>query len=228
MGQLHVKSADGLVKGRREAACRRVLEHFQLQLSELSLLCFVDEEAVEDMDFEEKKNAKLGVANRGFFVRSVKSALDVGNPPLPSYVRSSLRGATGENLFHKLIYVHGSACDPEESLIITLSHELQHFFQDRNEPQAGDLDCRLLGRLRNWQEHPSEHDAMLRSKQAAASLCGEDLVNRYADSRIELSKKNQRIWHEDQLRWEFFRSLQISSEYEFGKEVVQLWEKYGP
>jgi hypothetical protein len=226
MEPLQIKSADTQAKGRRGATCRRVLEHLHLQLSELDLLCFIDEEIVDDIDFEGRKNAILGVANRGVFVHDVNLALATGAPPLPSYVKTCLRSTNGENLFQKLIFVHGSACEPEESLIITFSHELQHYLQRRNEPQASAADMRLRGLLQNWQEHPSEHEAMLVSKQVATALCGEDLVSQYAESRIELSKKNQQSWHGDLLRWEFFRDLSISSNYEFASEVAKLVEKH--
>ncbi len=103
MEPLQVKSVNPQVKNRREATCRKVLEYFQLQLSELSLLCFIDEEAVEDLDFERQKNAKLGVANRGFFVFDVGCTLAKDDPPLPSYVKSRLHDATGKNIFQQLI-----------------------------------------------------------------------------------------------------------------------------
>ena len=110
MEPLQVKSADAQVKARREATCRKVLEYFQLQLSDYSLLCFVDEEAIGDIDFERQKNAKLGVANRGKLVSNVGLALAICAPPLPSDVKTFLRDASGKILFQKLIYVHGSAC----------------------------------------------------------------------------------------------------------------------
>ncbi|MEI9968201.1 MAG: hypothetical protein WDM87_06085 [Terracidiphilus sp.] len=180
------------------------------------------------MDFEKQKNAILGIANRGVFVHDVRLALASGAPPLPSYVKTCLCNDAGEYLFGKLIYVHGSACEPEESLVITLSHEVQHFLQRRNEPDASNADMRLRGRLQNWQEHPSEHEAMLVSKRVATLLCGEDLVNGYADSKIELAKKNEQSCHEDRLRWEFFRGLLISEKYDFAVEVAQLVEKHRP
>jgi hypothetical protein len=226
MEPLQVKSADTQVKARREATCRKVLEHFKLQLSELNLLCFIDEEAVGDINFERQKNAILGVANRGYFEPNVGRALIIGKPPIPSYVRAFLRNTVGMILFQKLIYLHGSACEPEESLIITFSHELQHFLQHTNEPKSKAADYQLRGKLQSWQEHPSEHDAMLKSKQVASVLCGEDVVSRYTDSKIEQAKKNQQVWHEDQLRWEFFRSLVISDKYDFANEVAQLVKKH--
>jgi hypothetical protein len=226
MEPLQVKSANAQVKASREATCRKVLEYFQLQLSQLSLLCFIDEEDVEDMDFEREKNARLGITNRGFFVFNVEWTLNTGTPPLPFYVEERLRGTAGEILFKKLIYIHGSACEPEVSLVISLSHELQHYFQHMNYPQSHIADMSLQGSLKSWQEYPSEHDAMLKSKQVTSILCDEDVVRRYTNSRIELAKKNQQDWHVDQLRWEFIRDLQITDKYDFANEVAKLIDSH--
>lgn len=233
MEPLQVKSVDARVKGRREGACRKVFDHLQLQLAELNLLCFIDDEAIEDEDYERERHRRLGVTNRGGFMRDVAAALAQGIP-LPRYVRECLYDATGEQLFQRLIYVHGSASEPEESLIITLSHELRHLLQWEKEPEASEADSRLRGRLGNWQEHPSEHDAMLTSKQVATALCGEALVKRYADSKIELAIQSGRslhdgrqIWQQDQARWEFFRDLEIANAYDFAREVTRLVEEHG-
>jgi hypothetical protein len=232
MEPLQVKSKSAERREKRTATCREVFNHFHLQLFELNMLCFIDDEDDGDADYEEERSRVLGVSNRGGFIRDLAMAFAEG-VPLPRYVKECLFGADGTQLFQRLLYVHGSASEPEESLIITLSHELQHFLQWRDEPQASEADGRLRGRLNNWQEHPSEHQAMLVSKQVATIFCGEPVVRAYTDSRIELAIQNQlrasasqQSWRQDQVRWEFFRALETSATYDFAKEVARLSTKH--
>ncbi len=228
MGQLKIRASDSSVRERRETACKNVLKHLGVKLSDVSLLCFIDDERVGDDDFEVQKNLRLGAANRGFHVPNVKASLVSGSPPLPACVKGCLLGDAGDVLFQSLIYVHGRACEPEVSLVITFSHELQHFLQRRNFPQACDADTRLRGLLHSWQEHPSEHEAMLVSKRVASALLGDEAVESYIDSKIELSSTSQGDCREDQARWEFLRSLRTDCKYDFEAEVVELVKRHYP
>jgi hypothetical protein len=216
MGSLEIKSKSAAVRDRREATCRRVLDYLHLQLSELSLLCFVDDETVDDPEFEKKKNLELGENTRGIFYDNVAESLQNGRP-LPFYVEESLQPPGGIR-FNQLVYVHGIACEPEVSLILTLSHELQHFLQYKNERQAFLDDRSLNGKLQCWQDHPREYEAMLVSKQVATALCDEGTVNQYIQSRIDIFEKERK-------RWEFIGNLPLSENYDFPKQVSQLVEK---
>jgi len=218
MGCLKVKSNNAEVRNRRTLVCHRVLDYFRLRLSELSLFCYVDDETIDDADFEKEKDIRLGENTRGIFYDDVRISLETGFPPLPSYVEDYLQ----ESLpvpFNQLIYVHGCACEPEVSLMLTFSHELQHFLQYKNERQAFCNDQLLRGKLQNWLNHPSEHEAMLVSKQAATALCDEKTVDQYIQSRIE-------IFENERMRWNFIRDLSLAEKYDFPNQVNKLVVKY--
>lgn len=74
MEPLQVKSKTAQAREGRTAVCQEVFNHFHLQLSELNMLCFIDDEAAEDADYEEERSRVLGVTNRGGFVRDLAMA----------------------------------------------------------------------------------------------------------------------------------------------------------
>jgi hypothetical protein len=103
-----------------------------------------------------------------------------------------------------LIYIHGSTCEPRESLIITLAHELEHFTQFSQELRLYEADF-LLKELRgNQPDLPSESDALLVSKRVATDLCGEECVASYARSQLAIADEINRP------RWEYFLSLSLN------------------
>jgi hypothetical protein len=115
-------------------------------------------------------------------------------------------------------------------MIITLAHELQHFLQYGNESRlyAADEIIKILARSRqipgftNWQDHPSEHEAMLVSKRVATRLCGEEAVRLYADSQITSAVNDD----DEKSRWKFFQELSLSTTYHFAAEVNALVQRH--
>jgi hypothetical protein len=117
--------------------------------------------------------------------------------------------------FTSLIYIHGSTCEPPQSLVITLALELQHFSQFAQEPRFYEADA-ILGHLRSYRpDLPSESDAFLISKQIATELCGEALVREYATAQVEIGEPC------DRPRWEFFLALRLDDPLTFADKVRQ-------
>lgn len=109
---------------RRELA-RRVIEVFTSELANSRLLCFLDDQDPPIITFDR------GPANRGFY-----APIHDGTPldRVPDYVSGHIYVDDGVSVFYPrvvdgLIYLHGSTCDDEVGLVMTLAHELQHAVQ---------------------------------------------------------------------------------------------------
>jgi len=223
---VYVKSNDVSIREDRESLCERVLETFQAHLPSLHFLCFID----DDVDSPELKKAR-GQANRAVHISIEidESLPEICRVPLPPYVRSRLYDPTSkERVFDSLIYLHGSTCAVEVSMIISLAHELQHFLQAGNEPLLWVADALMIqlakdnfiSGFNNSQDHPSEHEAMLVSKRVATRMCGEEAVRLYADSQIISTVDKEKS------RWEFFQKLSLSTTYHFAAEINALVQKH--
>jgi hypothetical protein len=210
MFELQVQSSDPKIKAERETTCHLVLKRFCFDDPGKKLLCFID-----DKDFAP---LKLGHSkgNRGGFVPSFYRSILSGIPPLPDYVKqkydvSHMLG----HAFSSLIYIHGSTCEPPESLVITFAHELQHFSQFAQDTRLHEADA-ILTHLRGYRpDLPSESDAFLISKQIATELRGEAAVREYATAQMEIAEPC------DRRRWEYFLALRVDDRLTFVDKVRQ-------
>lgn len=210
MVTLIVKARDPAIKANRESTCRLVLDRYQVGQAGTKLLCFVD-----DVDCEELKR-RVGKANRGIFVPRLGYCIMSGDPPVPDYVRQAHDEACWSGAgYSSLVYVHGSACAPRESLVLTLSHELRHFKQFALDRRFYDADFLLLQLLGYRVDLPSEEDALMASKSIAMELCGEETIESYAQTRIALSDDLERA------RWEYFLSLPKTASHSFAEKTRQ-------
>jgi hypothetical protein len=214
MVKLQVESSDPAVKIGREATCNLVMGRFRFDDPGKKLLCFID-----DKDFAPLKTGD-SKGNRGGFVANFYGSILCGWPPIPDYVKrmhdfSHMLG----HAFSSLIYVHGSTCEPRESLIITLGHELQHFTQYSQQRSLYEADMILLD-LRGYRpDLPSESDAFLISKRIATDLCDEVCVDEYARSQIAAAADV------DRPRWEYFLALSVDDLLSFAEKTrLQLQE----
>lgn len=188
MFELKVQSSDPNI----EATCHLVLKRFRFDDPAKKLLCFID-----DKDFAPLKSGD-SKGNRGGFVPYFYRSILSGFPPLPDYVKqmydvSHMLG----HAFSSLTYIHGSTCEPPESLVITLAHELEHFSQFAQEPRLYEADA-ILSHLRGYRpDLPSESDAILISKQIATELRGEAPVREYATAQLKIAEPS------DRRRWEY-------------------------
>jgi hypothetical protein len=210
MFELQVQSSEPKLKVEREATCRLVLKRFRVDEPGEKLFCFID-----NKDFAPLKSGD-SKGNRGGFVPNFYRSILRGFPPLPDYVKqmhdfSHMLG----HAYGSLIYVHGSTCEPPESLVITLAHELQHFSQFAQEPRLYEADA-ILNHLRGYRpDLPSESDALLVSKRIATELCGEALVREYATAQAEIAETC------DRSRWEYFLALRVDDPLTFADRVRQ-------
>lgn len=211
--KLIVKADDQATRKQREVAAQRVLDCFELQLSDRQLLCFLDN---EDWHAFKREN---GVANRGFYSR-VKAA----HPHwqiAPAYILESVF-SSGVPASDDFIYLHGSTCSNEVGLTMTLAHELQHFVQRTSRtrlwaantlvPNLTTAAIKDLGL--KWCDVPHEREARIVAKRTAEKLFGAEAVRHHIDARI-----GQRITAADADDWECIRGLVTSIQFDLATET---------
>jgi hypothetical protein len=211
-----VKESDSFIKASRESACTQVLSHFDLESAE-DLLCFLDE-----VDFEPWKKGE-SKSNRGGFMANLGGTLAQGVHPVPP----DAKRLYNESLwtprpYASLVYLHGSTCQIQESLIITLAHELRHYMQYSQAREFYMADQLLLQVQGYTPDLPSESDALAKSKRVATCLCGKDRVEHYAiQQRIEASEDGARS------RWDYFLSLSLDEDRTFAEKTqVKCQQSY--
>ncbi len=221
---LEVKSDDPSIKTHREAAARRVIDHFDASLAAARLLCFLDDEDPPEL------KQKYGVANRGGYLR-------VYNPEhldgWPNYVRRlvypySLTGGQ-TRVFDGVIYLYETTCADEVGLTMTLAHELQHAVQFSKERQLWAANSLVAQGLTGqsvaalgleWKDIPIEVETRIIAKRLAERFFGEKRVRQYIESRI-----SARITESDAADWQFVRTLTSSSAVDLAGETRRLFKR---
>jgi len=227
---VEVISSDAAVKATREAAALRVLEEFGDGLPELRLLAFFD-----DHDWSEIKSPPpwgLGPENRGFYT-AIKKNTFRGNWNWPQCLTDKVFRKTywapgDERFFDHLIYLHGTTCDDATGLVMTFSHELQHFAQYgfRRELWAVGrlIPKEIIDSIRlNWPDIPHEREARITAKRVATKLCGADAVKEYVERKIR--EGNSAMEVED---WQFSLQLDPSIPYDLEAETKRVFKKLEP
>jgi hypothetical protein len=168
--KIEVKSYDGAVKANRQAAAQRVVDEFGNGLPDLRLLAFFDD---EDWNYFRDE---LGASNRGLYtpIKSGNFQWEIW----PHYVKECILVDDPSSFLLKqdvdhVIYIHGTTCADDVGLIMTFSHELQHFIQYgfcRKLWAENFLLPRLpknvidVTRL-NWPDIPNEREARIVAKR---------------------------------------------------------------
>lgn len=118
--------------------------------------------------------------------------------------------------YDSIIYLHGSTCNMEVQLAMTLAHELQHFLQFANQRQVWAINA-LLAKLpylptpdlSHWYDLPTEREARIIAKRTAVAIFGKSRVDEHIGmmSRTSLSL-------EDAADWDFIRDLDFGEVYD--------------
>jgi len=230
---VEVKSSDPSVKAGRAEAAGRVLEEFGDGLPELRLFAFLDE-----CDWAEVKSPApwgLGPENRGFYTPIKKSTFR-GNWNWPQCVTDRIFGNTcwapgDERYFDHFIYLHGTTCADPTGLVMTFSHELQHFAQYgfRRELWAvgrliPNLPKEVIDGVRlNWPDIPHEREARIVAKRVATKTCGAAAVKHYIERKI--GEGSSAAETED---WRFSLTLDPSITYDLAAETKRVFQLLKP
>lgn len=223
---LRVEGDDAEVVRHREEVARRVLDYVDQNVirPDWRVICILD-----DTDFQELK-LRAGEANRAIHL-SLESAALPGL--IPQRFWDTLRPidkATMKclSVFDSVVYLHGSTCETDIGLTLSLAHELRHSFQYSTEPQI----CAVNTMLRYlpepssrdftvWWDLPIERDARVVAKAAAEAIFGSMAVEAFLRERAESA-----ITEEDGKDWLFVRSIDTNAPYSFIAETRQFVRAY--
>jgi hypothetical protein len=224
---LHVKCGNEVVRIQRESVARRVLDYFGNCLPTSRLLCFLDDTDAPGLKLD------YGVANRGGYI-PVHDNIPL--PSLPEYVTSCIFIDDGISIpfprvVDDLVYLHGSTCNDDVGLTITLAHELQHVIQHATVRKVWAVNGLVMQLRREtivalkltWADVPIEREARIVSKRIAAHLFGERHVEKYIDHKI-----TERVTEDDASDWQFVRTLTPSSSVDLLAETKQLFNRLRP
>ncbi len=219
-----VASDDANIKTRRETLAQRVLQEFGSGLPDLSLLAFFD-----DKDWFGFKSR--GKENRGLYA-PIKN--DTFKEPWPPRLERMVLVDDPLTLaqkpaFDHVIYLHGSTCNDEVGLVMSFSHELQHFVQygfhrrlwaenlllPRLPAEVFDIDTGI-----SWPDIPTEREARIVAKTIAENLCGSLAVSKYIDRRI-----SENLTVRDVKDWRVIRELDSSSPYDLAQETRNIFRQ---
>jgi hypothetical protein len=127
-----------------------------------------------------------------------------------------------------LIYLHGSTCEADIGLTLTLAHELRHVFQYAMQRSAWAANV-LLQHLPEpfncdftvWWDFPIEVDARRVAKAVAENLYGQNKVMQYVEERIASP-----VTEEDGKDWRFLLSLDTAAAYDLVQQTRSMVQKY--
>jgi hypothetical protein len=225
--KVEARGSDVAVAQQRRAWANKVLEeYFAGKLPELRLLVFMDEIDVPTL--------KRGKANRGLFSPIDKHYFQtIAWPKVLGEMLRTVNLTSIESTYNcdALIYLHDSACHAEDSLTMTLAHELQHFVQygfDRStwvwNILPSKLSCQTIDTLGfAWHDIPIEHEARIVAKRACESLLGPERTTQYIKNR-----KSQHITDKDAADWGFILGIDTTSTYECATQTRLLFKRLAP
>lgn len=223
---LRVEGNDAEVVRHREDLARKVLDYFDQNsiLPNWRVICLLD-----DRDFQELK-FRAGEANRGIHLCLENAALPGLIPQrfwdtLRPFDRATMKCLSA---FDSVVYLHGSTCEADIGLTLSLAHELRHSFQYSTEPLicAANTMLRYLPEpcsrnLTVWWDLPIERDARVMAKAAAEAIFGPLAVEGFLKTRAESA-----ITEEDGKDWSFVLNIDTSVPYSFIEETRQFVRVY--
>jgi hypothetical protein len=208
---LDVPGRDERIVEERRKWADHVIAYFDKSLPELRLLVYLDE--TDEM--------KWSIDNRGGFYPSDQEHFK--GVLWSRRVHDKLRTiniSASEATYHydALIYLPNSTCEVEESVTMTLAHELQHSIQYGFNPvpwALNTLACKLppavINQLRlKWKDIPHERDARIVAKRACESLLGLGRTAEYIQIR-----KSQRLTESDVADCEYIGTIDTSKAFDW-------------
>jgi hypothetical protein len=217
------RGRDQSITAERRAWANRVLQYFTNRLPELRLLIFLDD--------TDAPTLKRGIETRGLFSPNNKYYFrTVAWPRNVADVLRTINLAAVESTYHydSVVYIHDSTCKTEDSLTMTVAHELQHFVQygfDRR-PWAWNrvvtnLHVRTIDTLGlAWCDIPIEHEARIVAKRASERILGRERTAHYIETR-----KKQRLTNRDAVDWEFIEGIDSAQAYDCAVQTRDLFSR---
>jgi hypothetical protein len=226
-------SAEVVVRGRDESVMEarkkwttRVLQYLTDKLPELRLLIFLDD--------TDAPTLKRGIETRGLFSPNDKYYFRrVAWPRNVADVLRTINLTAVESTYHYdcIVYLHDSTCNSEDSLTMTVAHELQHFIQygfNRSiwawNTVVTNLPMPTIDALGlTWRDIPIEHEARIVAKQASEAILGRETTAKYIEYR-----KSQRLTNKDAADWEFIQRIDTTQAYGCVVQTQALFRRLTP
>jgi hypothetical protein len=114
-------------------------------------------------------------------------------------------------------------------LVITYSHELQHFEQYSTHRKLYEVDelfrqqGKFLG-FTKWEDHPIEQEALWKSKTVAVDMYGENPVCEYAESQIHLANSKQ--LSSEANRWRYFSDVRAGRTFNLAEATDAIIQRF--
>jgi hypothetical protein len=224
---LHVKGIDH-DRGRRcQEIAIRVRDYFVSNLpvpAEARVLCYLD-----DHDNPWLKKQWGGDSNRGIHWPIRGQGLRDW-PQDMWYTIAPVDQVSGNVTwpYDSVVYLHGSTCNVEVQLAMSLAHELQHFLQFAGQGQIWAINT-LLGKLpylptadlSHWHDLPIEREARIIGKRVALNIFGESAVEEHIENMARLSSSP-----EDAANWDFIRALDSNEAYDIAIGTVPFVQRH--
>lgn len=223
---LFVKSEDITLKSHRELVAERVIDHFKKNLPVL-----INERAICYLDDEDSAwlRTEFGCANRGIHWPFRGRGLNCW----PEYMWGTVANVDERSgkvswPYDSIVYLHGSTCETDILLTLTLTHELQHFLQYAKNRSLWAVHTLLTNlpnlprdELRAWKDFPLEKEARIVAKRVAESLFGADCVGKHICMMIKAHLTDQ-----DAEDWSFVHGIDCSLSYDPVDETKRLVRMY--
>jgi hypothetical protein len=130
--------------------------------------------------------------------------------------------------YDSIVYLHGSTCNMEVQLAMTLAHELQHFLQFTNQRRIWAINVLLAelpflptADLSHWYDLPTEREARIIAKRVAVNIFGKSRVDEHIGTMARANSSS-----EDVADWEFIRVLDSNETYDLKAGTVSLVERH--
>lgn len=132
--------------------------------------------------------------------------------------------------FDSLIYIRHSTCDDTTGFVTTYAHELQHVIQRANMPRLLVVNEVLYQDLKAYEptiiatDIPHEREANIVSKRIAEIVCGIEAVKVFAEAQTKVMRSAGD--YEQEARWNFFRDVPSSTQFDLLRSTLPFTEKY--
>jgi hypothetical protein len=223
---LSVKENNGEVARHREDVARKVIDYFGEHpiLPSWRVICLLD-----DRDFQDLKS-QAGEANQGIHLSLEHAIL---RARIPQYFWDIIRPYDRTNgkclsVFDSVVYLHGSTCETDIGLTLTLAHELRHSFQHSAERRICEANTMLQllpepfkRNFTVWWDLPIERDARVVAKAAAEAIFGREAVARFLETQVEAA-----VTEDDRQDWVFVLNIDTGTSYKFAAETRRLVRVY--
>lgn len=220
MKTLVVKCADPKIAAARTELADRALAEFPE--FNARVLCFLDDEDAPGFRDE------LGDTNRAVYI--IPPALWNRWPWYLAEAVYRVNPIDGvETRFtDEIVYLHGTTCENDVGLVMSLAHELQHCQQRETTPSlwaANSVVSRWLHDFTNplkmvWSDVPTERDARIVAKRVAEKLCGSEYVAQFVDTMLAAAPIES-----DAADWRFIRSVTSTTLCDLEAETRGLYSR---